>query len=146
MSMQELLYWLIKSFRFLVFISCFGTLTWQLSKCCKRFLEKPQGKTVAENWDHKVPSVGTILAYLGTTAWIIFFFKNKTFFVFQDRKLKLFEKEISTHLAYSGNFYFHFFYRLSHWVKILWGFTRFFFKQMGESFSFLSWKTKTFYF
>ena len=47
MSWQELLYWLVKAFRLLVFISCFGTLTWQLSKCCMRFLEKPQGTRVS---------------------------------------------------------------------------------------------------
>ena len=35
--------------------------------------------------------------------------------------------KISTH---SDNCYFHFFYRLSDWVEILWGFTKFFFKQM----------------
>jgi hypothetical protein len=66
-------------------------------------------KTVTENWVMKAPSVGTILAYLET----IIFFRNKTFFVFQDRKLKCSasdENKISTHL---DNLYFHFFYRLS---------------------------------
>ena len=31
-------------------------------------LAKVQAKTVAENWDSKAPSVGTLLAYLETTA------------------------------------------------------------------------------
>ena len=55
------------------------------------------------------------------------FFRNKTFFVFQDRKLKLSVsvwKRISTHSAHSDNCY------LSGWVEILWGFTKLFFKQM----------------
>ena len=47
MSLQELLYLLVKAFRLLVFISCFGALTWQLSTCCVRFLEKPQGTRVS---------------------------------------------------------------------------------------------------
>ena len=47
MSLQELLYWLVKAFRLFVIISCLGTLTWQLSKCCIRFLEKPQGTLVS---------------------------------------------------------------------------------------------------
>ena len=47
MSQEELLYWLVKAFRFLVFISCCVTLTWQLSKCCMRFLEKPQGTHIS---------------------------------------------------------------------------------------------------
>ena len=38
--------------------------------------------------------------------------------------------KISTHSAYSDNCYFPFFYRLSVWVEILWGFTKFYFKQM----------------
>ena len=29
---------------------------------------KMETKTVAENWDSKAPSIGTILAYLETTA------------------------------------------------------------------------------
>ena len=32
--------------------------------------------------------------------------------------------------AHSDNYYFHFFYHLSDWVEILWGFMKFFFKQM----------------
>ena len=47
MSVQELLYWLVKAFRLLVFISCIGTLTWQLSKCFLRYLEKPQGTQIS---------------------------------------------------------------------------------------------------
>ena len=47
MSRQELLYWLVKAFRLLVFVSCCVTLIWQLSKCCMRFLEKPQGTHVS---------------------------------------------------------------------------------------------------
>ena len=36
--------------------------------------------------------------------------------------------KISTHLAFSDNCYSHLFYRLSDWVEILWGFTKFNFK------------------
>ena len=39
-------------------------------------------------------------------------------------------KKISTHLAHSDKCYFHFFYSLSDWAEILWGFTKFFFKEM----------------
>ena len=52
----------------------------------------------------------------------------KIFFVFQERKLKLSVK-ISTHSAYSDNCYF-LSYGLSDWVETLWGFTKFYFKQM----------------
>ena len=38
--------------------------------------------------------------------------------------------EISTHSAYSDNCYFYFSYCLSDWVEILWGFRKFFFKQV----------------
>ena len=49
-------------------------------------------KTVAENWDSKAPSAGTILDYLETMAKIIFF-QELNFFVFQDRNFQhLFEK------------------------------------------------------
>jgi hypothetical protein len=40
-------------------------------------------KTVSRNCDSKMLSVGTILAYLETTAWIILFFRNKTFMFFK---------------------------------------------------------------
>ena len=38
--------------------------------------------------------------------------------------------KISTHSAHSDNCYFHFFYWLADWVEILWGSTKFFFKQI----------------
>ena len=62
----------------------------------------------------QTPSVGTLLAYLETTAEIIFFLGIKLF-VFQDRKLKLLASshKIVTHSAHSDNCYFHFFYHLS---------------------------------
>ena len=62
-------------------------------------------KTVTENWVIEAPSVGTILAYLET--------RNKTFFVFRDRKLKIFSICLKKISAHSDNFYFHFFYHLS---------------------------------
>ena len=40
-------------------------------------------KTVTENRDSKMPSVGTILDYLETTAYTIFPFSNKTFLLFK---------------------------------------------------------------
>ena len=65
------------------------------------------------------------------------FFSNKTFLFFKieswnfqvQLEIKIREThKISTHLAYSDNCYFHFFYRLSDWVEILQGFTKFNFK------------------
>ena len=55
--------------------------------------------------------------------------------------------KISTHSAYSENVYFQFFYWLSDWVEILWGFTKFFLKQMLKisAFCYLE-KQKRFYF
>ena len=38
--------------------------------------------------------------------------------------------KILTRSAYSDKFNFHFLYGLSDWVEILWGFTKFFYKQM----------------
>ena len=38
--------------------------------------------------------------------------------------------KISTHSGHSDNCYFQFFYRLSDWIEMLWGFTKFFFEQM----------------
>ena len=38
--------------------------------------------------------------------------------------------KILTHSAYSDNFYFQFFYWLSEWVEILWGFMKFVFTQL----------------
>ena len=73
-------------------------------------------------------------------------------FVFQDRKLKLSASvwkkigkpyKISTPCAHSDIF-FHFFYRLSDWVEILWGFTKFFFKQMLKVSAFYLEKQKSF--
>ena len=56
-------------------------------------------------------------------------FRNKTFSIcLKNNFVK--PHNISTHSAHSDNFYFHFFYPLSDWVEILWGFTKFFFKQM----------------
>ena len=65
-------------------------------------------------------------------------FRNKTFFSRHKAEafsicLKLnFVKphKISTHSTYSDNCYFHFSYQLSDWVEILWGFTKFFYKQI----------------
>ena len=51
----------------------------------------------------------------------------------------------STHSAHSDNFYFHVFYWLSDWVEIVWGFTRFFFKQMLVISAFYLEKQKKFY-
>ena len=52
--------------------------------------------------------------------------------------------KISTHSAHSNNFYFHFFYPLSDWVEILWGFTKLFFKQMLKISAFYLEKQKSF--
>ena len=52
--------------------------------------------------------------------------------------------KISTHSAYSDNCYFHFFYRLSDWVQILWGFMKFFFKQTLKISAFYLEKQKSF--
>ena len=73
----------------------------------------------------------------------------KLFFVFQDRNFSICLKlnsakpqKISTHSALWDNFYFHFFYQLSDWLEILWGFTKFYFKPILKVSAFLSWKTK----
>ena len=81
------------------------------------------------------------------------FFRNKTFLVFQDRKLKLsasvwkinFVKphKVSTYSAHSDNFFLHF---LVVWLS--WNFVRFqeiHFQIDAKSFSFLSWKIRKFY-
>ena len=51
---------------------------------------------------------------------------------------------IWTHSAHSDNFHFHFFKQLSDWVEILWGFTKFFFKQMLKVSAFYLKKQKCF--
>ena len=104
------------------------------------------GKTLPENWDSKAPSVGTLLAYLETTAYIIFLLGIKLF-CFSRYKVEIFSiclkknfvkpQKISTHSALSDNSYFHFLYQLSHWVEILWGFTKLFSKQMLKILAFL---------
>ena len=64
------------------------------------------------------------------------FFRNKSFLFFKidDWHFQnLFEikfRETSLFSAHSDNCYFQFFYRLCDWVEILWGFMKFFFKQM----------------
>ena len=52
---------------------------------------------------------------------------------------------ISTHLSQSDNLYFHFFYQLSNWVLISWGFHEIIFQTDTKNFNFLSWKPKKFY-
>ena len=52
--------------------------------------------------------------------------------------------KISTHLAYSDNCYFHVFYRLSDWVEILQGFTKFNFKRNLKVSAFYLEKQKSF--
>ena len=44
------------------------------AKILCKYLRGPEGstKTIAENWDSKTPSVGTILAYFETKTYIIF--------------------------------------------------------------------------
>ena len=81
-------------------------------------------------------------------------FRNKPFLFFKIERWNfqhLFEKKIvkphkiSTHSAHSDSFHFHFFYPLSDWVEILWGFTKFFFKQMLKISAFYLEKQKKFY-
>ena len=82
------------------------------------------------------------------------YFRNKTSFVFQDRMLKLSVSvwnwiswnltKILTHSAISDNCYFHFFYGLSDWVEILWGFTNFNFKQILKVSAFYLERQKSF--
>ena len=52
--------------------------------------------------------------------------------------------KISTLSAYSDDCYFNFFYPLSDWVEILWGFTKFFFKQVLKVSVFYLEKQKSF--
>ena len=81
------------------------------------------------------------------------FFRNKTFLFFKIEIWNfqfLFQIEfgephkVSTHSAYSGNCYFHFFYRLSDSVDTLWGFTKFFFKPILKVSAFYFEKQKSF--
>ena len=79
------------------------------------------------------------------------FFRNKTFLFFKIESWNVCLKKnfvkphkISTHSAHSENFYFHFFYPLSDWVEILWGFMKFFFKQMLKISAFYLEKQKSF--
>jgi hypothetical protein len=73
-------------------------------------------KTFPENWDSKAPSVGTLLAYLGTMAKIIYFM----FFKIESGNFQhLFEKEFRKTLRNFNSFssfrqlFFHMFYWLS---------------------------------
>ena len=43
-----------------------------------------------------------------------------------------------------SQFYFHYFYLMSYWIKILWGFTKFFFKQILKFSAFYLEKQKSF--
>ena len=52
--------------------------------------------------------------------------------------------KISSYSVHSEFFYFHFFYPLSNWVEILWGFTKFFFKQILKVSAFYLEKQKSF--
>ena len=79
------------------------------------------------------------------------FFKNNTFLFFYiesssfQHLIEFCETfKISTHSAYSDNCYFHFFYGLSDWVEILWGFTKFVFKQILKVLAFYLEKQKSF--
>ena len=99
----------------------------------------------------QAPSFGTILAYLETTHGLKYYFlscfsrlKAETFSICWKKNFGKPHK-ISTHSAHSDNCYFHFFYRLSDWVEILWGFTKFFFKQKLKIsvFCLIKWKSFT---
>ena len=52
--------------------------------------------------------------------------------------------KISTHSAHLNNCYFYFFYWVSDWVEIFWGFTKFCFKQMLKISPFYLVKQKSF--
>ena len=77
-------------------------------------------KTFLKNWDSKAPSVGTLLVFFKIESWN---FQHQ----FENNFLQL--HKVSTHsvLQYLDNFYFHFFYSLSDWVEILWGFIKYIF-------------------
>ena len=117
----------------------FTTLLYELAKC-KTF------------W--KIETAHAIFwMYLGGTAKKIFFFRNKTFLFFKIESWNFqvqFEikfRETSQNLNKFSLFrqlLFSFFYRMSDWVKILWGFTKFFFKQMLKISAFYLVKQKSF--
>ena len=90
-------------------------------------------KTFTENWVNKQRFLVLILTKI--------FFRNKTFWFFKIESWNfqnMFEKEfsdISQNLNSFSSFssfrqflFPYFFYQLSNWVEILWGFTKFFFK------------------
>ena len=82
----------------------------------------------------QTPSDGTLLASLETKAWIIFFF------VFQDRELKFSAsvwKIISRNLTKYQIVWMRWYFVRCHKIH---------FQTDAESFSFLSWETKKFYF
>ena len=89
-------------------------------------------KTFPENWDSKAPSVGTLLAYLETTAYIIFFLGIKLFcFKIESWNFQYLFKiefcETSHNFCSFRQLLFSFFFQLSDWVEIFWRFRDFFF-------------------
>ena len=61
---QNVCYWLERLFRAIVFLSCFGIVIWQCSKCLTKFLSKPQGTrlSVVNSAGNMFPSV-TVCPY-----------------------------------------------------------------------------------
>ena len=64
MCLQNVCYWLERLFRAFVFLSCFGIVIWQCSKCLTKFLSKPQGTrlSVVNSAGNMFPSV-TVCPY-----------------------------------------------------------------------------------
>ena len=64
MNPQNVCYWLERLFRAFVFLSCFGIVIWQCSKCLTKFLSKPQGTrlSVVNSAGNMFPSV-TVCPY-----------------------------------------------------------------------------------
>ena len=135
-------YWIVIYKSFTHCVSFCPVALWIFEQCSTTVivLETLRPKTFTENWDSKAPSVGTLLALLETTAYIIFW-GECNFFVFQDRKLKLSAsvgKRISLNLIKFQliqliQTFFNFFYPMFDWVEILWGFMKLFFQQLKFS-------------
>ena len=70
------------------------------------------------------------------------FLRNKTFLFIKIESWNF--QHLFELLTHSENCYFHFFYRLSDWIKILWGFTQLFCKEMLKVSAFYLEKHKSF--
>ena len=110
-------------------------------------MDKRTSQSLGRNHPGKV---GQQSAIYWNSLGLLCLFRNKTVLFFKIESWKfqhLFEinfgkpRKISTPLAHSDNCYFHPFCRLSHWVEILWSFTKVCYKRLLK----VSWTIKKFH-